>query len=37
MIFKECIKELESGKRENGGALKEGIPSLGAEHLKENG
>lgn len=37
MIFKECIKDLQSGKREKGGALKSGIPSLGAEHLNENG
>lgn len=37
MNFKDCIKEIESGKREKGGALKQGIPSLGAEHLNENG
>lgn len=37
MIFKDCIFELESGKREKGGALKSGVPSLGAEHLNECG
>ena len=35
--LKDAILVLESGSREKGGALSSGIPSLGAEHLSDNG
>ncbi len=37
--LKEVYLELQSGKRPKGGVqdIKEGIPSLGAEHLNKNG
>jgi type I restriction enzyme S subunit len=35
--LKDYIDVIESGKREKGGALSDGIPSLGAEHLNSNG
>lgn len=36
-ILKNHIVCIESGSREKGGALTEGIPSLGAEHLQSDG
>lgn len=33
VILKDYVISLESGKREKGGALNTGIPSIGAEHL----
>lgn len=35
--LKDYISCLESGKREIGGAISSGIPSLGAEHLDDDG
>ena len=35
--LKDYIKVLESGSRQKGGAVKEGVPSLGGEHLNSMG
>ena len=35
--LKDHIFMLESGSREKGGAVSDGVPSLGAEHLNEAG
>lgn len=35
--LKEVLETLESGGRPKGGAQKEGIPSIGGEHLNSNG
>lgn len=35
--LKDYIEELESGKRPKGGATKEGVPSLGGEHINSYG
>lgn len=35
--LRDYIKILESGSRDKGGAIDSGIPSLGAEHLGNNG
>ncbi len=35
--LKNFITTIQSGTRGKGGATKEGIPSLGAEHLNNDG
>lgn len=37
VTLKDYISCIESGTRGKGGAIKEGVPSLGAEHLNKNG
>ncbi|MBQ8286220.1 MAG: restriction endonuclease subunit S [Thermoguttaceae bacterium] len=36
-ILKDCLAEIQSGNREKGGALASGVPSLGAEHINNDG
>ncbi len=36
-ILKDIIEVIETGKREKGGSISEGIPSIGAEHLQSDG
>ena len=36
-ILKDCLAEIQSGNREKGGALLSGVPSLGAEHINNDG
>ena len=36
-VLKNCISVIETGKREKGGAVNVGIPSIGAEHLQKDG
>ena len=36
-VLKDIIEVIETGKREKGGSLNEGIPSIGAEHLQSDG
>ena len=35
--LKDYIETMESGKRPKGGAVNEGIPSLGGEHITSEG
>lgn len=35
--LKDFIEVIETGKREKGGSINEGIPSIGAEHLQSDG
>lgn len=35
--LKDIIKNIETGSREKGGSLSDGIPSLGAQHLNSDG
>jgi type I restriction enzyme S subunit len=37
VFLKKIIRSLESGKRPKGGAVNEGIPSIGGEHLNNYG
>ncbi|NLD50798.1 MAG: hypothetical protein GX660_26960, partial [Clostridiaceae bacterium] len=37
IILEDYIESLESGKRPKGGAINEGVPSIGGEHLTSDG